>query len=147
MRPFGDVRAERTPLQRLFSTFPSGRPGIGLLLLRAALGGIALLLGILELTSSTGRSATVWMAASLLQVSGVGLIIGFMTPVASALVGLCVLAIVFSWIPAPPLTTMVAVLAITTALAIALLGPGAFSIDGHLFGRREIVIPPRSDEQ
>jgi uncharacterized membrane protein YphA (DoxX/SURF4 family) len=135
------------PLQRLFSTFPSGKPGIGLLLLRVALGGIALLLGTLELTVSTGRSPVVWMAASILLASGVGLIIGFMTPVASSLVGLCVLGILFTWIPAPPLTSMVAILTVITALAIALLGPGAFSVDGHLFGRREIVIPPRSDEQ
>lgn len=134
------------PLQRLFSTFPSGKPGIGLLLLRAALGGIALLLGTLELTASAGRSPVVWMAVSILLASGVGLIIGFMTPVASSLVGLCVLGILFSWIPAPPLSLMVAVLAVITALAIALLGPGAFSVDGHLFGRREIVIPPRSDQ-
>jgi uncharacterized membrane protein YphA (DoxX/SURF4 family) len=137
----------RTPLQRLFSTFPSGKPGIGLLLLRAALGGIALLLGILELTDSTGRSPTVWTASSVLLVSGIGLVVGFMTPVASLLVGASALAIVFSWIPAPPMTSMVATLIITTALAIALLGPGAFSVDGHLFGRREIVIPPRSDGQ
>jgi len=27
------------------------------------------------------------------------------------------------------------------AAAIALLGPGAFSLDARLFGRREIVIP------
>jgi len=31
---------------------------------------------------------------------------------------------------------------IVTAVAIALLGPGAFSLDGRLFGRREIVIRP-----
>jgi hypothetical protein len=30
------------------------------------------------------------------------------------------------------------------AVALALLGPGAFSLDGRLFGRREIVIPPSS---
>jgi hypothetical protein len=33
---------------------------------------------------------------------------------------------------------------IITAAALALLGPGAFSLDGRLFGRREIVIPPSS---
>jgi uncharacterized membrane protein YphA (DoxX/SURF4 family) len=118
-----------------------------LLLLRAALGGIALLLGILEVTGSTGRSPAVWMTASLLLLSGVALIVGFLTPLASSLVGLCVLGIVLSWIPAPPLTSMAAVLIVITALAIALLGPGAFSVDGHLFGRREIVIPPRSEEE
>jgi uncharacterized membrane protein YphA (DoxX/SURF4 family) len=30
------------------------------------------------------------------------------------------------------------------AVAVALLGPGAFSLDARLFGRREIVIPPVS---
>jgi uncharacterized membrane protein YphA (DoxX/SURF4 family) len=137
----------RLPLQRLFSTFPSGGPGVGLLLLRAALGGIALLLGTPELTASTGRTPVVWIASSILLASGVGLIIGFMTPVASSVVGLCVLGILLSWIPAPPLTPMAAVPMVIIALAIGLLGPGAFSVDGHLFGRREIVIPPHSDEQ
>jgi hypothetical protein len=28
------------------------------------------------------------------------------------------------------------------AAAIALVGPGSFSLDAHFFGRREIVIPP-----
>jgi uncharacterized membrane protein YphA (DoxX/SURF4 family) len=36
-----------------------------------------------------------------------------------------------------------ALLMVITAMGIALLGPGAFSVDGQLFGRREIVIPPR----
>jgi hypothetical protein len=32
------------------------------------------------------------------------------------------------------------------ATAIALLGPGAFSIDSRLFGRREILIPHATRE-
>jgi hypothetical protein len=28
-----------------------------------------------------------------------------------------------------------------------LLGPGAFSLDGYIFGRREIVIPPRNADR
>jgi guanyl-specific ribonuclease Sa len=32
------------------------------------------------------------------------------------------------------------------AASIAMLGPGAYSVDGYLFGRREIVIPPRGPE-
>jgi hypothetical protein len=35
-------------------------------------------------------------------------------------------------------------LAVSIAIALVFLGPGAFSIDARLFGRREIVIPPRS---
>ena len=34
-----------------------------------------------------------------------------------------------------------AILVIVDGLALALLGPGAHSIDAYLFGRREIIIP------
>ena len=36
-----------------------------------------------------------------------------------------------------------AILAAIIAVAIVFLGPGAFSLDARLFGRREIIIPPR----
>lgn len=141
----------RSPLQRLFSTFPSGRPGIGLLLLRLVLGGLAATLGVLELAGAVEHSILVSVVAAILVVSGAGLIVGFMTPLASALVGLCILGMALSWIPTPPLAsmgvTLVALLMVVTAIGLALLGPGAFSVDGQLFGRREIVIPPRSPER
>ena len=73
---------------------------------------------------------------------------GFFTPFAGLLVGLCSLGIALSWFPAPSWGLYDARLAafgmIITAAALALLGPGAFSLDGCLFGRREIVIPPLS---
>jgi hypothetical protein len=34
------------------------------------------------------------------------------------------------------------VLAATMLIGIILLGPGAFSLDARVFGRREIIIPP-----
>jgi uncharacterized membrane protein YphA (DoxX/SURF4 family) len=33
-------------------------------------------------------------------------------------------------------------IALLDALALALLGPGAYSIDAHRFGRRVVVLPP-----
>jgi uncharacterized membrane protein YphA (DoxX/SURF4 family) len=139
------------PLQRLFSTFPSGRPGVGLLLLRIALGGTAVALGAVELAVRAGRTPLVWVVASVFLVSGAGLIVGFLTPLASLLTGLCVLGITFSWLPGPSLrtldATLVVLVLVVTAIGLALLGPGAFSLDGHLFGRREIVIPPRSPDR
>jgi hypothetical protein len=34
--------------------------------------------------------------------------------------------------------------AMSIAIALVFLGPGAYSVDARRFGRREIVIPPRS---
>jgi putative oxidoreductase len=149
-RAFVCVREWRLPLQRLFSTFPSGRPGVALLLLRTALGGIAVSLGALELTGLTERTPVVCIVSGLFLLSGAGLIVGFLTPLVSLLAGVSVLCIAFAWIPGPRLgslgATLVTLLMIIIAIGIALLGPGAFSVDGHLFGRREIVIPPRPPE-
>ena len=83
-----------------------------------------------------------------LTMGGAALAIGFLTPYAGVLVGLCFLGIAFSWLPAPSWglhdARLLSFGIIVTAVAIALLGPGAFSLDGRLFGRREIVIPPSS---
>ena len=91
-----------------------------------------------------------WSVAFTLLLGGLGLIVGFLTPVASTLVAVSVLGIALSWLPAPPLAslgvTLVAAMMVATAIGVALLGPGAFSVDGQLFGRREIVIPPRQHE-
>ena len=142
--------ARRLALQRLFSTFPGGRPGVGLLLLRAAVGGIAITLGILYVSGLIERPLVVWVAAITLNAGGVALVIGFVTPLASLLVVLCVLGVTFSWMPTPPPVALggrlLTLLLLATPLGIALLGPGAYSMDGHLFGRREIVIPPRTPE-
>jgi uncharacterized membrane protein YphA (DoxX/SURF4 family) len=138
------------PLQRLFSTFPDGRPGIGLLVLRAAVGAIATVQGILYLSGSVDRAPLTIAVGLVLVASGASLVIGLLTPVASLLVGLCILGIALSWFPASATALispkLMAFGVIITAVAIALLGPGAFSVDGYLFGRREIVIPPSPPE-
>jgi len=95
------------------------------------------------------RTPAVWFAGAVLLLGGAGLVAGFLTPFASLLVGLSVLGIALSWLPAPPVAALglsLTAMMLVLALGIALLGPGAFSVDGHLFGRREIVIPPRQRE-
>jgi uncharacterized membrane protein YphA (DoxX/SURF4 family) len=140
--------ARRYALQRLYSTFPGGRPGIGLLLLRVAVGLAATAVGVLYLFGTSNPSFDKWLAGLTLAISGAALAIGFLTPYAGVLVGICFMGIAFSWLPAPSWGLHDARLAalgmIITAVAISLLGPGAFSLDGRLFGRREIVIPPSS---
>ena len=76
---------------------------------------------------------------------GALILIGFVTPVAGILASLGGVGLVLSWFPAPLSSLLVAwpmiLLVVTVAIAIVCLGPGAFSLDARLFGRREIIIP------
>jgi hypothetical protein len=76
-----------------------------------------------------------------------------MTPLAGALAALGSAGVALSWLPSPTPSALgagvAAVLPVVVAAAIALLGPGAISVDAALFGRREITIPscaPRARE-
>jgi uncharacterized membrane protein YphA (DoxX/SURF4 family) len=119
-----------------------------LLLLRAAVGFMATAQGIFYLSGSSNPAPGKWLLGLVLIASGAALAAGFLTPFAGLLVGLCFLGIALFWFPAPFWdlhdARLVAFGMIITAVALALLGPGAFSLDGRLFGRREIVIPPSS---
>jgi len=70
---------------------------------------------------------------------------GLMTPLVAVLVAAGGIGVALSWLPLPSETLFDGYLAITNlvvlSIAIALLGPGAFSLDARMFGRREIIIP------
>src|SRR5262245_27949406 len=119
----------------MLSVFPAGWAGIGLLLLRTGAGVAIVLQGVHRLA---GPAATPWMlAGGLLAVAtGAGLLVGFMTPIAGFLGAAGSIGIVALGLGAPA-AALVAVM----SMAIVLLGPGAYSIDGLRFGRRELVIP------
>jgi uncharacterized membrane protein YphA (DoxX/SURF4 family) len=135
-------------LHRLFSAFPAGFPGVGLLLLRVVVAVTLVAHGILCLLSSDRMTLIVLVSFALLFLSGLSLLIGFLTPILSLLACLESLGIAFSWFPLQLLSPFESKLAlapiIAIAAAIALLGPGAFSLDARLFGWKEIVIPPAS---
>jgi hypothetical protein len=136
-----DPRRHR--LQRIFSTFPAGWPGAGLLLLRTTLG--------LTLVTQSAGYFVNWhdlgsltrLVALLAGVSGVSLSVGYVTPFAGVVGGVVTVNSAMSY-PSLFDTRLATVLAISIAVAILCLGPGAFSIDARLFGRREIVIPDAS---
>jgi hypothetical protein len=133
-------------LQRLFSTFPGGWPGVGLLLLRMAVGTTAAVAGAAPLM----QHGTLTLGAAVIGVLAVGcgalLLMGFLTPGAAVIVGLGSAGLTLPGCPALATGLLDAKpsggFVIVMAIAIVLLGPGAFSFDSYLFGRREIVIPP-----
>ena len=93
----------------------------------------------------SNRSLITWSLAALTFAGGAFLLAGLMTPLVAALVAAGGIAAVLSWIPLPGQAlsdSYPAILnLIVLSIAIALLGPGAFSIDARMFGRREITIP------
>ena len=94
--------------------------------------------------------AHTWMAIVAFA-SGVTLLAGIITPIAALVAGLGAIASGFSFLPAPPVSNLAdsklaVILIAIVATAIACLGPGAFSVDARLFGRREIIIPRRPEE-
>jgi putative oxidoreductase len=124
-------------LQRLFSTFPSDWPGAGLLLLRLTAGLPLVILGISEIRG-TPTSAAV-LLSGVAALIGILLVVGLWTPFASVLGSFLEIWLAFSrtgYEEAPIL------LAGMTA-SLAMLGPGAWSIDGRLFGRKRIEFPGR----
>jgi hypothetical protein len=64
---------------------------------------------------------------------------GFLTPIV-AILALSVQVLVWSSLSVDG-AGMTAI-ALLDALALALLGPGAYSIDAYRFGRRVVVLPP-----
>lgn len=120
-------------MRRLFSTFASGAPGLGLVLLRFACATLLLIQGI------TGLQETPLVPAVLLRSVSIGLAIlliaGLWTPIAASLAALEALVIGISN-PAFARYWFVAVV----CAALALLGPGAWSVDAKLFGWKRIAI-------
>jgi hypothetical protein len=112
--------------------FPAGAPGVGLLLLRIGVGMLLLLKAFPD-----GDVTGPWWAVVGLIILAGSLCIGIYTPVTCA-ISVLVQATGFSSTWGESAAQLVCLVFIS--LSICLLGPGAFSVDALLFGRR--LIPP-----
>jgi uncharacterized membrane protein HdeD (DUF308 family) len=119
-------------LKRLFSTFARGWPGAGLLLLRLV-AGIALLdQAVMPLP--TGHSVQLVIFAAFAISVAVLLLLGLWTPIAGIFTALFELRNVFSRCD----NLWVCILLGALGVALAMIGPGAWSVDARLFGWKRI---------
>jgi len=143
-----DGRLAEGPLRRLFSSYPDGMLGVGLLLFRLIIGVMTIAFSIHWIAGAGDRTPYVWVIGVVTAACGAMLVLGLMTLIAGVTASASILAITLS-AAGPLLASGSAVLSLVTAIlafGLALTGPGAFSLEGRLYGRREIVVPPRDSD-
>ena len=123
-------------MRRLFSTFARGWPGIGLLVLRIVAGTAFAA----EASTLLRGGPSMAAAAGVVAVgAGLCLVAGIWTPIAGSVVAALGLWSAFMR-AADPLAHL---LLATMGAALALVGPGALSIDARLFGWKRIDVRDR----
>jgi len=121
-------------VRRLFTSFARGAPGAGLLLMRVAAGTTLVVHAIAAFIAGPAVAAGVIEALS----AGIGilLLLGLGTPIAGVLGTL-----VAGWYALSNVGDVVFyILLAMLCAALALLGPGAWSIDARLFGWKRVEI-------
>jgi hypothetical protein len=115
-------------MQRLFSMFPPGVAGAGLLILRVCSASVLLL----EAPIHPLDGKSLWLLLLFLLISGT-LCVGLLTPYVAA-IG-CLIELSGLWLPStqPGFHFLIAALNIAS---VGMLGPGAYSLDARLFGRK-----------
>jgi uncharacterized membrane protein YphA (DoxX/SURF4 family) len=123
-------------LQRLFSTFADGWPGIGLLLLRLLTGLALIRFAIVGLLGAPPLTTAVLLVIG--AGAGLLLLVGLWTPVTGSLAAIVNLWVAFSRLLSHSGDPWIAVIQAVLGAALAMIGPGAWSIDSRLFGRKHI---------
>ena len=118
-------------MQRLFSTFANGWPGVGLLLQRILTAVLLIRFGLTELTR-TAYSASM-VPGIVVAYAGILLMIGLWTPIVGTLI-----AVIELWVAVNVSDPWMPIALATFAGTVAMIGPGAWSIDARLCGRKHL---------
>jgi putative oxidoreductase len=124
-------------MQRLYTTFPNEWPGAGLLLLRLAEGVPSVVTGTTHALGSAAVMAAIPQVIDIL--SGLLLIAGLWTPIGGVLQALVEFSNVFAGAGYEHVVRGM------IGLSMAMLGPGAWSVDARLFGRKRIDVTVLKD--
>ncbi|BBB62426.1 hypothetical protein UNDKW_4153 [Undibacterium sp. KW1] len=128
-------------MQRLYSMFPAGRAGAGLLILR-----VVVALQLPAVSACCARPVLVDWMEWLAQATAVLLCVGILTPLlallCAAMAAFCLLNHGSQIQPLLPMFGLV----IANAIASGLLGPGAYSLDAKFFGRRLILVNDKANQ-
>jgi putative oxidoreductase len=126
-------------VQRLFSTFADGWPGVGLLLLRLLASAELIRFGIASIREGVPPAPLVLQMVGM--GTGVFLLLGLFTPVAGVLAALATVSIAITQLSSNSRGPWITLVPAILAAAVAMIGPGAWSIDARLFGRKHIDLP------
>jgi hypothetical protein len=117
--------------------FPRGAPGLALLLLRLFAGAE------LVADAKAGLMELHVVVLGVLIACALAIVMGLATPIASILAAIIEAIVLYAH---GSLTALHPAAPIVIGVALALLGPGACSIDARLFGRRLLEFDPNGDK-
>jgi putative oxidoreductase len=121
-------------LQRLYSTFADRWPGVGLLFQRVVAAIMLVCFCAIHLTDS---SLSVSIIPHIISAcAGMFFLVGLWTPIAGTLIAVVELWIALTHAGNPWISMLLGTIGATSAM----LGPGAFSVDARLFGRRHLEV-------
>ena len=121
-------------MQRLYSNFADRWPGIGLLLQRGLVAIMLVRFSVIHLMDS---SFSISMIPNIIGACAAMLfLVGLWTPFVGTLI-----AVLELWIAVTHVSdSWISIMLATISATLAMLGPGAFSIDAVLFGRRHLEV-------